>query len=73
MHVLANCECTTKLPWPSPDSQVQASVAQVFSAISQHSPDTAASVMADFVPLVFLAMHATASEEGVVLCDDIFL
>ena len=39
-------------------------MAQVFHAIAEHSPDAAKSVMVDFVPLVFLAMHATASDEG---------
>ena len=49
----------------SADPQVQASVALVFHAISRHSPDTAGSVMTDFIPLVFLAMHAKTSDEGI--------
>lgn len=49
---------------PIVDTLVQASVAQVFFAISEHSLDVANSSMADFIPLVFLAMHATVAEEG---------
>jgi proteasome component ECM29 len=45
------------------ETQAQASVAQVFHAISRNSPDTAVSVMADFIPLVFLGIHAVAVEE----------
>ena len=53
---------------PIVDTLVQASVAQVFFAISENSLDVANSSMADFIPLVFLAMHATVAEEG-----DVFL
>ena len=49
----------------SPDKEVQASVGLVFHSISRHSPDTAGSVMADFIPLVFLAIHTKTTEEGV--------
>ena len=48
-----------------PDKEVQASVGLVFHSISRHSPDTAGSVMADFIPLVFLAIHTKTTEEGV--------
>ena len=39
-------------------------MAQVFYAISENSLDIANSSMAEFIPLVFLAMHATVAEEG---------
>ena len=58
-------EVSTFFP-PLVDTLVQASVAQVFFAISEHSLDIANSSMADFIPLVFLAMHATVAEEGTV-------
>lgn len=45
------------------DAQAQSSVSLVFHAISRHSSDAASSVMADFIPLVFLAMHATSNDE----------
>ncbi|CAI8054228.1 Proteasome adapter and scaffold protein ECM29 [Geodia barretti] len=45
------------------DPLVTASVALVFHSISRHSPDTAGSLMTDFIPLVFLAMHTKTTDE----------
>ena len=47
-----------------PDPLVTASVALVFHSISRRSPDTAGSLMTDFIPLVFLAMHTKTTDEG---------
>ena len=49
---------------PLPDSSLHFSLAQVCHAISEHSLDAAQSLLADFLPLVFLAMHGRVTPEG---------
>lgn len=43
---------------------MKAGVALTFQAISTHSPDRAAAMATELLPLTFLAMHAKADEEG---------
>ena len=46
------------------DANIKSSIAHVFHAVAMHSPDTGKNIASEFLPLVFLAMHTKASEEG---------
>ena len=46
------------------DSSIKSGIAHAFHAMAMHSPDTAKNVASDVLPLVFLAMHATAKDDG---------
>ncbi len=49
---------------PTPlDPTIQSSAAFVFHAMAIYSLDTARNFSSDFLPLVFLAMHAKPQEE----------
>lgn len=48
----------------STDDVIKASIAQVFHAIATHSHDVAKNMATEFLPLVFLAMHGKAKEDG---------
>ena len=62
------CVCGYLCACVPADVQLQATVSQVYQAITLHSTDMAQNMMADFIPLVFVAMHATAMDEGVCVC-----
>ncbi len=47
------------------DISVQSSVAHTIHAMSRYSPDTAKNITVDLAPLVFLAMHGTVNEDGI--------
>ena len=48
------------------DVSIQSSVAYAIHAMSQYSPDTAKNITVDLAPLVFLAMHGTVNEDGII-------
>ena len=55
---------TASLPDVFPDTNIQSGVALVFHATVNHSHDAAANNAAEFLPLIFLAMHAQPIEDG---------
>ena len=46
------------------DSSNKSGIAHTFHAMALHSPDSAKKVASEILPLVFLAMHAKAKEDG---------
>ena len=49
------------------DSSNKSGIAHTFHAMALHSPDSAKKVASEILPLVFLAMHAKAKEDGMTL------
>lgn len=54
----------SKIDFFCSDVNVQSSVAHTIHAMARYSPDIAKSITVDLAPLVFLAMHGTAKEDG---------
>ena len=46
------------------DSSNKSGIAHTFHAMALHSPDSAKKVASEILPLIFLAMHAKAKEDG---------
>ena len=46
------------------DSSIKSGLAHTFHAMAIHSPDSAKKLSSEILPLVFLAMHGTAEEDG---------
>ena len=49
------------------DSSNKSGIAHTFHAMALHSPDSAKKVASEILPLIFLAMHAKAKEDGMTL------